>query len=127
MDRGSIADQVTEAVQSAPELLQGVGENPEAAIEQITGLSLGEADVAGVLEAIAPTLEDAGFDVSAITENASGLLENISSGEGLSGILSGEGVDGLSSGLEDVLGSAGDIAEDPLGAIGGFLGGLFGR
>ena len=52
MDIQAIIDKVVGEVQQAPEMLQEIVADPGAAIEKITGHSLGDTDIAAVAEGV---------------------------------------------------------------------------
>lgn len=98
MDIQSIIGQVTESLGAAPEKAQDFLSDPKAAIEEITGQTPGEGDIAeivsGVKDKIAGGDLDLGsiaenLDLGSITENLGGVLENTPLGgiaEGLGGL-----------------------------------------
>lgn len=73
MDIQAIIDKVVSEVQQAPELLQEVVADPGAAIEKITGHSLGDTDIAAVAEGVFAQVQEKGGD---LVGQLSGLMEN---------------------------------------------------
>ncbi len=76
MDIKAIAEQVMGALGEAPEKLQEFFADPKGAIEQITGQSLDEGQIAEVVEHIKTTVGEGlgNFDLDAIGEQLSGLF-----------------------------------------------------
>ncbi|MEG0758200.1 MAG: hypothetical protein RR505_07305 [Raoultibacter sp.] len=66
MDFQAIAEQVVGAVQESPEKISELMADPQGAIEQITGMTLGEGDLAGVMEQIQGMLGGSGIDIESI-------------------------------------------------------------
>ena len=73
MDIQAIIDKVVGEVQQAPEMLQEIVADPGAAIEKITGHSLGDTDIAAVAEGVLAQVQEKGGDLK---EHLSGLMEN---------------------------------------------------
>lgn len=73
MDIQAIIDKVVGEVQQAPEMLQEIVSDPGAAIEKITGHSLGDTDIAAVAEGVLAQVHEKGGD---LVGQLSGLMEN---------------------------------------------------
>ena len=73
MDIQAIIDKVVSEVQQAPEMLQEVVADPGAAIEKITGHSLGDTDIAAVAEGVLVQVQEKGGDLMG---QLGGLMEN---------------------------------------------------
>lgn len=101
MDIQAIIDQVMGAVGNAPEKINDILADPKAAIEDITGQTLGEGDLSQIVSGVQERIADGGIDLSNID------LSKID--------LSALG------GIGDLLGSS------PIGGIVEGIGGLFGR
>lgn len=74
MDIKAIAEQVMGFLGEAPEKIQEFIADPKGMIEQVTGQTLGEGDVAGVVEHIKEQFGEGGFDLGAIQEKVEGLF-----------------------------------------------------
>ncbi len=114
MDINALTEQLAGTLEQAPELLQGFAADPAGAVEQVSGLSLGEADLSQVVEGVTSQLGADGFDLAGLAEgfDLGALAEQVGNFD-LGGIAEQAG---------------GLLGEDsPLGNIGGMLGGLFGK
>lgn len=119
MDIQSIISQVTSSLSGASaETIQGFLADPASAIQSITGMSLGEADVSQVVSGVQDAIANGGidlsgvdlsgldlsslglgdFDLSAVTENLGGITE------GLGGILDSTPLGGIAEGLSGLFG-----------------------
>ena len=78
MDIQAIIDKVVSEAQNAPEIVQELMADPGAAIEKVTGHSLGETDIAAVAEGVLAQVQEKGGD---IVDQLSGLLGNIFGGK----------------------------------------------
>lgn len=78
MDIQAIIDKVVSEAQNAPEIVQELMADPGAAIEKVTGHSLGETDIAAVAEGVLAQVQEKGGD---IVGQLSGLLGNIFGGK----------------------------------------------
>ena len=72
MDIQAIIDKVVGEVQQAPEMLQEIVADPGAAIEKITGHSLGDTDIAAVAEGVLAQVQER----AATSKSTSPLMEN---------------------------------------------------
>ena len=70
--QASIA-QIGAEVHQAPEMIKQIVADPGAAIEKITGHSLGDTDIAAVAEGVLAQVQEKGGDLK---EHLSGLMEN---------------------------------------------------
>lgn len=114
MDVNALIEQLTGTLGQAPELLQGFAADPAGIVEQVSGLSLGEADLAQVVEGVTSQLGAGGLDLAGLAEGFDlGALAEQASGFDLGAL------------AEQASGLLGE--DSPLGDIGGFLGGLFGK
>ena len=78
MDIQAIIDKVVSEVQKAPELLQELTADPGAAIEKMTGHSLGDTDIAAVAEGVLAQVQEKGGDfLGQIEGQIGGLLGSI--------------------------------------------------
>lgn len=78
MDIQAIIDKVVSEAQNAPEIVQELMADPGAAIEKVTGHSLGDTDIAAVAEGVLAQVQEKGGD---IVDQLSGLLGNIFGGK----------------------------------------------
>lgn len=109
MDIQAIIDQVLETAGSAPDKIGELLQDPQAAIEEITGQALGEGEVSQVIDGVKERIADGGFDLGGID------LGNLDLGNLDLSALGGLG------GIGEALG------DSPLGGIGNMLGGFFGK
>ena len=89
MDIQSIIGQVTESLGAAPEQAQDFLADPQAAIEELTGQTLGEGDIAEIVSGVKDKIAGGDLDLGSIAENLGGVLENTPLGgiaEGLGGL-----------------------------------------
>lgn len=105
MDIQGIIDQVVQTVTNAPEKINDILADPRAAIEDITGQTLGEGDLTQIVDGVKDRVLSGGIDLSAIDLSQIDLSK-------LGGITS-------------LLG--GGSGSSPLGGIMGGIGSLFGK
>lgn len=91
MDVKAIADQVMAAIGEAPEKVQELIADPKGAIEQLTGQSLDEGQIAEVVEHVKAKIAEGGeglknIDLGAIGEQISGMVGDSPLGGLLEGI-----------------------------------------
>lgn len=91
MDIKAIADQVMAALGEAPEKVQEFIADPKGAIEQLTGHSLDEGQIAEVVEHVKVKIAEGGanlenIDLGAIGEQISGMVADSPFGNLLEGI-----------------------------------------
>lgn len=94
MDIKAIAEQVMAALGEAPEKIQEFLADPSGMIEQLTGHSLGEEDVAQVVDHIKGMVEQGGealgnIDLGAIGEHVTSFFENNEAVEGIGNLVKG--------------------------------------
>ncbi len=109
MDIQAIIDQVLETVGNAPDKAAELLQDPQAAIEEITGQALGEGEVSQVIDGVKERIAGGGFDLGNLD------LGNLDLG----------GIDLSALGGLGGIGEA--LSDSPLGGIGNMPGGLSGR
>lgn len=117
MNIQSAIEQVTGAMQNAPEQVQGLLSDPQGTIESITGQTFEGADLAAIIEGVQQKVSESGIDLSGID------LSNIDLSNLDLGNLAGTAQDLLGG----VLGGSDEGGSGVADALGGIMGGLFGK
>lgn len=103
MDIQAIISQVFAALSDAPEKLQGLLSDPKGAIEEITGQTLGEGDLAQIVDGVKSGIADGSIDLSGIDLSSLDLGSIAGNLGGLGGLLGG-GLGGIAGGLNSLFG-----------------------
>ena len=70
-----IVDQLTSAISSNPDMLKGLGVDPGAMIEKVTGVKLSDEQVSDVMATLTPALQGKGLDLSHLGDLAQSLMK----------------------------------------------------
>lgn len=103
MDIQAIISQVFAALSDAPEKLQGLLSDPKGTIEEITGQTLGEGDLAQIVDGVKSGIADGSIDLSGIDLSSLDLGSIAGNLGGLGGLLGG-GLGGIAGGLNSLFG-----------------------
>ncbi|OZG69323.1 hypothetical protein [Bifidobacterium eulemuris] len=82
-----IVDQLANAIKDNPQMLKSFGVDPGAMIEKVTGIKLGDEQVAEVVGALTSALQGKGFDIGDLGD----LAQNLMKGDALQSILGSVG------------------------------------